>query len=352
MRDMLQDSIYRILEEQVTPALLQSAEGGQWPGALFDLLDEGGFTRAVAPERAGGVGASWSDVFPIVFASGRFALPAPVTDSLAACWLLDQCGIQVPAGSLSLGECGAETRLARQGSGWQFNGALPQVAWGRAVEHVVTCVRDDNGWRVVLLDRASAQVQPDGNLAREPRDHLLFSAVAPLATAPWPAEAAQNPLRLYGAMMRAGQLAGAMDRALQLSVTYANDRVQFGKPIGKFQAIQQQLALLASESASVSAAAEYAFGMAAQGRPDFAVACAKQRASEVAGKAAAIAHAVHGAIGFTYEHSLHYLTRRLWAWRSEFGTHAYWSAELGRQIGRGGGAALWPTITSESVTAD
>lgn len=349
MRDMFEDSINRILADQVTSALLQGAEAGQWQGDLYTLLDEGGFTRALAPESDGGVGAGWNEVFPLVFASGRHALPLPLADSLAACWILRQCGIAAGPGMLSLGEAAASASLSREGGDWRFSGPAPQVAWGRAVDHVVTCVAFNGTPHVVLLPRTAAQCREDQNTAREARDALTFSAVRPLAVAPWGGPAAVDPVRQYGALVRSAQLAGAMEATVTLSVRYANDRVQFGKPIGKFQAVQQQLAVLASQSASVSAAAEYGFAMADQGDPLFAVTCAKQRASEVAGNAAAIAHAVHGAIGFTYEHSLHYLTRRLWAWRSEFGTHGWWAERLGRDVCRDGGAALWPALTAQAI---
>jgi alkylation response protein AidB-like acyl-CoA dehydrogenase len=77
-----------------------------------------------------------------------------------------------------------------------------------------------------------------------------------------------------------------------------------------------------------------------------ALAAAKIRAGEAAGAVAEIAHQVHGAIGFTEEHSLHYLTRRLWSWRDEFGHEGFWAAELGRRVAEAGPDQLWPLITA------
>jgi alkylation response protein AidB-like acyl-CoA dehydrogenase len=123
--------------------------------------------------------------------------------------------------------------------------------------------------------------------------------------------------------------------------------VQFGRPIAKFQAIQQQLALLAEQAAAASVAVESAASAVAAARPSasLAIAAAKIRAGEAAGKVAEIAHQVHGAIGFTHEHSLHRLTRRLWSWRDEFGTESQWSLDLGKEVMAAGADALWPTIT-------
>src|SRR5205085_5977148 len=91
-----------------------------------------------------------------------------------------------------------------------------------------------------------------------------------------------------GALMRAAQMAGAMEAALGLATRYANDRVQFGRPIGKFQAIQQQMALLAEEAAAALVAVESAAISIAETRPsaEFAIAAAKIRAGEAAGKVA------------------------------------------------------------------
>ncbi len=349
MRALFEDSINRILADQVTPAVLRSAEAGEWQSSLFNVLDEGGFTRAPAPEAFGGVSAPWPDLFPIVFACGRHALPLPLPESLAACWLLDNSGIQIPDGRLTIGQASEDTRLERHGNGWRLHGTLNGVPWGGAVDFVVTSILHDGIQRLVLVERNRTKVRHNQNIAREARDGLEMSDTPVEAVVPIPETITPHPIQTYGALLRAAQIAGVMDRMVELCVQYANDRVQFGKPIGKFQAIQQQLAVLASESASVSTAAEFAFAMATEQQPGFAIACAKARASEAAGRAAAIAHAVHGAIGFTDEHSLHYLTRRLWSWRSEFGTHAHWSEQIGRQVCEQGGAAMWPLITAQAV---
>ena len=166
----------------------------------------------------------------------------------------------------------------------------------------------------------------------------MLTASARRRSAPLPNAISAELVRGFGALLRAAQMAGAMEAALDLSTRYANDRVQFGRPIGKFQAIQQQLALLAEEAAAALVAVESAAISRRRGAAsaEFALAAAKIRAGEAAGKVAEIAHQVHGAIGFTEEHSLHYLTRRLWSWRDEFGDEAYWAALLGRRIAAAG----------------
>ena len=96
-------------------------------------------------------------------------------------------------------------------------------------------------------------------------------------------------------------------------------------------------------------AAEAAFAGADQRLPMFSVAAAKVSASEAASQAAAIGHSVHGAIGFTQEYALHMLTRRLWSWRSEFGSSTFWSKALGEHVCAAGSADFWPMLTNPEL---
>jgi acyl-CoA dehydrogenase len=142
-------------------------------------------------------------------------------------------------------------------------------------------------------------------------------------------------------------IAGALERVLMQTVEYARTRVQFGKPIASFQAIQQQLAVLAGHTAAAGIAAEAAIAdLEAPERLWRSAAAAKIRCGEAAGAAASIAHQVHGAIGITKEHSLHFATRRLWSWRAEFGSESFWAERLGRAACAAGAEPYWPAITA------
>ena len=151
----------------------------------------------------------------------------------------------------------------------------------------------------------------------------------------------ENPVRLYGALLRATTMAGAAASLLDQSVVYVNDRVQFGRPLARFQAIQHMLAELASEAAAATMAAAAACAAAAAPHAPLEIATAKVRAGQMSVKVTRIAHQVHGAIGFTHEHDLHFATRRLWAWRSEFGGDASWAEQIGLAALRAGSAGFW-----------
>lgn len=147
-----------------------------------------------------------------------------------------------------------------------------------------------------------------------------------------PANAPPCGIDALAGLIRAALIAGAAGRLLDMTVTYANDRVQFGKPIGKQQAVQQQLAVLAEEAVAVRLAVETA-GASAQPWPTReAAACAKACASAAAPRIAGIAHAVHGAIGISEEYDLQLFTRLLHAQRLEDGSETLWNREVGTAL--------------------
>jgi alkylation response protein AidB-like acyl-CoA dehydrogenase len=139
---------------------------------------------------------------------------------------------------------------------------------------------------------------------------------------------------------------------LEISVRYANERVAFEKKIGQFQAVQHNLAKLAGEAAAALAAASSAADAIGSGDSFddnglfLEATAAKIRCAEAAEKGAAIAHQVHGAIGFSSEHVLHRYTMRALGWRDDFGNESFWAVELGKRIAMRGADELWPLVAS------
>jgi alkylation response protein AidB-like acyl-CoA dehydrogenase len=116
-------------------------------------------------------------------------------------------------------------------------------------------------------------------------------------------------------------------------------------------AVTQQIALAAGDVAACRAAVDAAVRSAASDgfgapRTALAVAVAKSRTSAAAGAVAAIAHQVHGAMGFTLEHRLRLVTTRMWSWREEYGNEAYWDGEIGAAALTAGSEGLWGLITA------
>lgn len=199
--------------------------------------------------------------------------------------------------------------------------------------------------RALHAQLAGAEVIAGCNLADEPRDEVRFAADAAKLIE------LESSLRdrtiALGALLTAARMAGAATRVLELANEHSVARVQFGRPIAAFQAVQQMLAQLAAQVAAVGAAVDFATGAMAAAQSDalLLAAIAKARASEAAGLITELAHQITGAIGFTREHALHRHTRILWAARDEWGSERFWHHYLGRSALQADGK-LWRFATT------
>ncbi|MGH7126878.1 MAG: acyl-CoA dehydrogenase family protein [Stellaceae bacterium] len=339
---LVADVAERLFTDLATPAVVNAAEAGDWPGELWGAVSEAGFLDALGGE-IGGALESLGDAVDILRSAGRHAAPVPLPETMLARWLLRRAGLAPPEGSLALAVDGPDDRveLRRAGSQWQLSGMARGVPWARHARGLVV----STAVAVALVTPVSVMIEHGNNLAGEPRDDMTLDLrLDSRAVAGAPMGADAGVVYRLGALFRAAQMAGALEEALQLAVTYAGDRVQFGRPIGKFQAIQQQLALAAEQVAAAGVAVASAVAAAGSGDLAFAAGAAKLRVGEAAGKVCDIVHQVHGAIGFTHEHRLHQLTRRLWSWRDEFGVESAWALELGRLMASQGADGIWPFL--------
>jgi acyl-CoA dehydrogenase len=326
--------------------LLASAEKGEWPAAAWRAVEEAGLHRALLPEAAGGFGVPVVDALGLLRVAGAHAAPLPLAETMLAGWLLAGAGLEVPEGPLTLtADRGLSLRQDR--GAWRLSGRASAVAWARNAAALAVLAEHDGEKFIALLQAGDWTTVPAGNMAREPRDAIEIDTTLPQGTvAPAAAGVGSLEVRAVGAATRAIMMAGVLDALTSMTVQYAQDRVQFGRPIAKFQAIQHNLAVLASQAAAAGAAADVAAEAVADGVRIPAIAAAKARAGEAAGIGAGIAHQVHGAIGFTYEHRLHFFTKRLWAWRDEYGSEAEWSGRLGQHMAAAGADRLWAEITA------
>ncbi|MEX1036413.1 MAG: acyl-CoA dehydrogenase family protein [Sneathiella sp.] len=346
MRQIMADTAEKLFTEHVTRNLKETAEATDFPENLWNAVEENGLLHILVPENLGGVGAEFADAEVIARGMGRHAVPMPVVESILANWILAGAGLDIPTGMTVLAPVRADESLSLMDE--TVSGTATRVPWGRTAAQVVVVTAEGG---VALIAAGSYEVSENQNIAGEPRDTLVFDKAAPAATGILPTGFTVQSIHALGAMMRSAQMAGAMEWILEASVQYANDRVQFGRAIGKFQAIQQSMAELAGHAAASGAAATGAFqaaDLAVQSGHDstFEIAAAKTRISEAAGIVASISHQIHGAIGFTYEHDLHFRTRRLWSWRDEFGSDSYWADWIGGNILEREADDLWPWLTT------
>jgi acyl-CoA dehydrogenase len=191
-------------------------------------------------------------------------------------------------------------------------------------------------------------------MADDAMSNVTFNGVTPTTVAIAPNGFVIKDLMLMGAAIRSAQMAGGLQAILDLAVDYAKERVAFDRPITNFQAVQHNLARLGGETAAAVAAARSAADAIANAESANAkhfdqvvfleVTAAKIRTGEAVGQGRTIAHQTFGAIGFSSEHVLQRHTRRLWAWRDDYGSESEWAVRLGKMIATKGADKLWPLI--------
>jgi len=351
VRAMLIESATRLFADHVDAKLLDAAKRDGWSPTLWDIVEEAQLPLISIAEEAGGAGGSLSDLAAVLRIAGRFAAPIPLAETAIAGWMLARCGLQIASGPLAFGPVHGETVTAHQhGTQWRLSGSMQRVPWARIAQRLVVLASGPEGAMVACVDPMQCKINAGRNLADEPRDDVVLDnvVVAGSLAAPAAADVNHAALKLRGALARSLLMAGALERALELAARYATERSQFGRKIGQFQAIQQELARFAGEvAAAVATALSAAGALERREDPLLAVASAKIRTAQAAHEGALIAHQVHGAIGVTDEYALHHSTLRLWAWRDEFGNEAAWAAELGRAFAAAGADQLWPLLTKD-----
>jgi len=320
---MLADSVEEFLAGHCNLQAVRRIEAGAPAQALWDQLLESGFADALVSTDAGGSGLRLLEAAPIFLGCGRHAVPLPLAHTALVRAVLAQRQLEIPAGPIT---------IASQVH-WQSDGGIQAAAvpYARTAQWVLVHTEEEN----MLLPLAAArtvQCEPgvlsgDVHWSAQPEDAIVWSRV-------WSAGMAVD-WRAAAAVLTAAQIAGAMERVCEMTIAYANERVQFGKPIGKLQAIQQQVSVLAEHTFACKTAVLMGLcgGDESMHRiDDLRAAVAKARTSEAVVTATSIAHAVHGAIGVSEEYDLQMLTRALHAWRAQYGSEGYWNARLGAAL--------------------
>lgn len=348
IHDDLITTIDRICETHCTRSVWEAAEKGCWPHGLWQAFEDVGLVRAALPEAYGGPGLDFRGAMVALGRTAYHAAPLPLAETMMAGRLLVAAGLAVPEGPMTVAPvcAGARLLVSHAGSGVRVSGRATRVPWGDSCEHIVVVAEDaDDGEQWVgLATKTGIDTVVERNLSGEPRVTCEFKDT-PLLAAARLADATDRLAR-EGALCRSVQMTGALERILAYGLQYANERVQFGRAIGKFQAVQHMLAVMAGHIAASSAVTDAAVESAATSPEEFAVAVAKSRVGEAASKCTEIAHQVHGAMGYTHEHNLHRSTRRLWSWREEFGNEAVWQIRLGEAVARKGPDSLWADLTT------
>src|SRR5665213_1435321 len=329
--NIVAETAERIFSDLADAQTINRDEKGGWKAPLWQALTEAGLPLSWVPEDCNGSGAS-------------------LAETMLAGWLLAQAKIASPDGKMTVAPAGPKDRIALNADG-TLSGRARGVPFAGDAQHIAVLANGAGGLSIALVDASKCRIEAGLNLAGDGSDTVTFNNVAPVTLKPAPDGFDQTSLMLMGAVARSLQIAGSLESMLDISVRYSNERVAFEKKISKFQAVQHNLARLAGETAAAMTAASSAADTVVNATTfDDAVfleaASAKIRCAEAAEKGAAIAHQVHGAIGFTIEHILHRYTMRALAWRDDFGHESHWTVELGKRVAARGADELWPLVAS------
>jgi acyl-CoA dehydrogenase len=342
-RTMLLETADRFFTGRCGKEVVNSVEKGAWPADLWKEIEEMGLPLIAVPEDNGGVGGTLADMLALLRMAGSHAVPVPIAETALCNLLIAAAGGAPKPGpaTLVLGNL----KL----SGGRVSGKVDRVPFAGVADRLVTVV----GNTLAVVAKANAKVETKPSHAGEPYGTVMFDNAATEFSGASPVSA-ERALEL-AAVTRAMQMAGAADKVLATAVEYSKQRVQFGRSISTFQAIQHMLAELASCVAATIASAEAAARDADEGGLErggsFSIAAAKSQASEFAQRIAAISHQSMGAMGFTHEHILHHYTRRLWVWRRDFGSETFWGEKIGAAYAKAGPQALWEGLSGSRFAA-
>jgi acyl-CoA dehydrogenase len=311
---------------------------------LWQRLDELGLVRLTGAEQHGGSGAGWYEAAELLAAAVIHGVRIPLAEhDLLACWLLEAAGL--PA-----------DRAVRTACMLNKQGLATEVPWAADADRVVVVWRAEGGYRAADVAVENLTITAGTNLIGEPRDTVAVDVDRLQAG---PQEGPQgvpvtllliNQLRLKSGLLRALQVCAALDQVLQLCIEHVSSRTQFGRPLAKFQAVQNLVSDVAAEAALARAATEAALTVAvtsgwSASHLEFLVAVARSCAGHATSVVVRNAHQVHGAIGTTREHRLHEFTRAALAWRSEFGSLRYWDDQVTDAALHASAGGLWGLIT-------
>ena len=349
---MIEDTAQRLFSQYHRSddlRLSPEAAAAQWPEPLWSAVSDAGIPLALLSEADGGFGFSHDEVCTLVGLAARFTSAIPLGETLLGNWLLAKAGRPSSADILTLLPVPLSIHIDSAGVSRFRCPAVARTPFGRHASGVLAFAEADNGNTYLLELGALAVASRSHNLAGEARDTMTLPAQL-ASEQRHPLAISRDSFLAQCALMRAAAIAGVAEVVLEVCIAYANERKQFGRAIGKFQAIQHYLARMAGEVAASRVAVDTAarsLADAGNANSPFVLqaAAAKLRCGEAAGHIAQLAHQVHGAIGFSQEHALHGYTRRLWSWREEYGNEHYWASVIGNTLCQRGHEQLWATIS-------
>ncbi len=323
------------------------------PADLWQALGEQGWLAVLVPEEHDGLGLGLLDASVIARAFGAGAVPGPWLPTVLAGEAVRLAGSSAQQAALlprlAAGEVKGAVALVRQGSaalppaaeqeGGTLSGDLGLVEYASAADVLVVAATTPDGVGLFTVDPRGAGVRTTEHqvLDRTTRLQTVVLESAPaqaLTGGALSGRAAYEDLLDRAAVLAANDLAGIARTALTDTVEYDKTRVQFGRPVGSFQALKHALADLHVGVTMAEHAALYAAHAQDVGADDcrLAASVAKAKASDTADAATAAMIQFHGGIGYTWEHHAHFFFKRAKRLQYAFGDAAQHRERIARLV--------------------
>jgi alkylation response protein AidB-like acyl-CoA dehydrogenase len=329
----LRDGARELLDGLAPPTRVRTVvdAGGGIDDGLWKAMVEQGWTAVEVPEERSGLGLGTVEVAVLLEEIGRHVAPAPFASTLLALGALAQAGRDTWVDRLAGGDaigCVAWSRPGRGQlgvtSGDRLTGTSDPTPYAPSADVAVVAVDGDDGaalFAVELGDQDRRGREPAMDLTRE-LGRLRFEDTPAVRLG---GSEAVDLLIDRGAAFASAEMLGGASRAMELAVEYAKDRVQFGRPIGSFQAVKHRCADMLVDVEGMRSTAYWAAWCIGAQHEDAAIAAstAKIWCSDASKRVMASALQVHGGIGFTWEHDLHLFLKRAQLDQVTFGDAAF-----------------------------
>lgn len=346
MKEMILQVVERMLKDNVNKDLVDVVEQGKWSPDLWNLFEENGMTIVAISEDNGGAGGDLEDLLNIVRLTGKYAAPIPFTETTLANYLLENTNLNVVQELATYMLSANQAYMLKDG---KLSGKAIHIPWARHVKRFVTLANSEEGTHLVEVDLSEAEITHSMNLANEPRDTVTFQNVSVSQVSAALSFDELHTLTVIETAFQLAMMTGAIDKVNDLTVQYTKEREQFGRPIHRFQLVQQHIVNLAGETAVALAAFNNITAALLANPYCNEVAYARIRFEETIQAVTTISHQVHAAIGTTHEHSLQQYTRRLWSWRDEGRSIAYWTDIVATQLVENSSDSLWAYLTDTKI---
>lgn len=343
IKEMVVEVVEKIFKDKIEKETVDLLEENKWAENVWQLLLENELHQVAVSEEDGGAGGDIEDLLALYELAGKYAAPVPFIEHTLANFILQQVDLK---GYKQLTTYSITSPLELKDN--VLFGTLKHVGWAQYAEKIVAVAQEGSQRFIIVADLQNAKLKNGANLAAEPRAEVLFENLNALQKVPISAKQ-YNAFKKFVTAATVSKMSGALSTAFQLSVQFSKEREQFGRPIHRFQLVQQHLANMAGEQTLMTVAVNNIQTLLANGTEDSEVAYARLRMDDASRVVATSAHQVHAAIGVTHEHRLHHYTRRLWAWRDEEFTARYWKKQLAEQFLETK-IDLWESITDQAET--